>query len=68
MSKTKKSSKKPERDYSTEYSELFGKTNYYSSLNNIEWSNPGDTIKKFSLYEDYTPIKTSSETSLISNS
>lgn len=30
----------------------------------VEWNNEGDSIKRFSLYEDYSPVKTSSDTAL----
>jgi hypothetical protein len=33
---------------------------------NVEWSKIGDYFQKFSLYDDCTPVKTSSETTLIS--
>ena len=33
----------------------------------VEWSRYGDTIQKFSLYEEYTPVKTSGGTTLIIN-
>ncbi|MEZ4858679.1 MAG: hypothetical protein R2781_07700 [Flavobacteriaceae bacterium] len=31
-----------------------------------EWSKEGDTIQKYSLYEEYTPVKTSGNTTLLS--
>lgn len=30
----------------------------------FEWTESGDYIKKFSLYEEYTPVKTSGDTSV----
>jgi hypothetical protein len=29
----------------------------------VQWNDNGDQIEKFSLYENYTPVKTSGETS-----
>lgn len=29
----------------------------------VQWTDEGDSIQQFSLYEDYTPVKTSGDTS-----
>ncbi len=32
-----------------------------------QWSRPGDVIQKLSLYENYTPVRTSGNTTLVSD-
>jgi hypothetical protein len=45
-----------------EYEDLFRVP--YEVIIKTEWVNKGDVFKKFSLYEEYTPVKTSGNTDL----
>lgn len=33
----------------------------------VQWTNESDSIEKFSLYEEYTPVKTSGDTTMNSH-
>lgn len=37
-----------------------------TDLSDTEWKEKGDFFKKFSMYDNYTPVKTSVNTTLIS--
>ncbi|MCL6293896.1 hypothetical protein [Jejuia spongiicola] len=64
MSDTKRISKKTqEQELIEDYENLIGSSEF-SFVVPMEWSNEGDSIKRFSLYEDYTPVKTSGGTIL----
>lgn len=41
------------------------KINKNTSSSKVEWSNKGDKIEKFTMYEDYTPVKTTSGSGMI---
>jgi hypothetical protein len=45
-----------------EYEKLMKSSND-SFIVPVQWTNEGDTIERFSLYENYTPVKTSGDTS-----
>lgn len=45
-----------------EYEKLM-ETSSDSFIVPVQWSNEGDSIERFSLYENYTPVKTSGDTS-----
>ena len=47
-----------------EYNKLFKTFDHTISIRQ-QWSKPGDIIQKFSIYENYTPVKTSGSTTLI---
>lgn len=59
MSKYKKSAKQAQKQYADEYNELMS-TNSIKFANFQEWSEKGDEIVKFTMYDQYTPVKTSS--------
>jgi len=49
------------KDYLNDYLELM-KTSNGNFISITEWKNQGDQFEKLSVYEDYTPVKTSSNT------
>ncbi|MDH5475463.1 MAG: hypothetical protein OEX22_07220 [Cyclobacteriaceae bacterium] len=51
--------------FTKEYCEIMEIDNNSVFMDN-QWKNEGDYIQKFSLYENYTPVKTSGSTTLIS--
>ena len=46
-----------------EYKEMF-KNHFVTTPIKEEWRHPGDFFRKLSIYEDYTPVKTSGSTEL----
>lgn len=48
-----------------EYKKIISNDNE-TFVSNTEWLKAGDFFKKFSLYKNYTPVKTSGNTTLIS--
>lgn len=61
MSKVKKSSKESERKLIAEYDRLMS-TGTFKTGTAQEWSEKGGQIEKFTIYENYTPVKTSNGT------
>lgn len=61
MKTAKFNQEKKDQDFIKEYKNLMTKAPVVSSLK-LEWSQPGDKIEIFTVYEEYTPVKTSSET------
>lgn len=62
--KTKKSTSELNvnvKTYFDDYLEIM-KTNNGDFISNTEWKSQGDQFKKLSMYEDYTPVQTSSNT------
>ncbi|HBH06381.1 MAG TPA: hypothetical protein DDX92_07240 [Flavobacteriales bacterium] len=59
MSKAKKSPKKTDKQFIKEYNELMSTPSFNTDLTR-QWSESGDQIQKFTMYENYTPVKTSS--------
>ncbi len=55
-----------ELDFKNEYDTII-RMSENTVIVDIEWTENGDYFKKFTTYEDYTPVKTSSSTELISN-
>jgi len=49
------------KDYLNDYLELM-KTSNGNFISITEWKNQGDQFEKLSIYEDYTPVKTSGNT------
>lgn len=49
-----------------DYEELMKKPSYTKTVSR-EWTQQGDFFKRFSMYEEYTPVKTSSNTTLTKN-
>ncbi len=47
--------------YLDDYLEIMKTTNG-DFISNTEWKSQGDQFKKLSMYEDYTPVQTSSNT------
>lgn len=64
MSRVKKSTKKTEKQFIDNYNRLMS-TNTLKNVIIHEWSEKGDHIEKFTMYENYTPVKTSSGTGAI---
>lgn len=60
---TKKPAKKDKFTY--EYEKIIGKEVNTNLSTKREWKKTGDFFEKFSLYENYTPVKTSGSTTLI---
>lgn len=61
-----KNNKTTARDkFTEEYEKIMGKERS-TTLTTPEWNETGNFFKKFSLYENYTPVKTSGHTILIS--
>lgn len=50
-------------DTLTKQYEKLMKTSNNSFVVPVQWTTEGDSIEKFSLYENYTPVKTSGDTS-----
>lgn len=50
--------------YTKEYEQIIG-VSKHTTITNIEWKESGDFFKKFSMYDDYTPVKTSSNTTCL---
>jgi len=64
--KTKKIIKTIANDkFTKNYNEIM-KTSENTVIINTEWSEKGDQIQKFSLYENYSPVETSGNSTLIS--
>lgn len=61
MKSVKFNQEKKSRDFIEEYKVLMTKAPIVSGLK-LEWSQPGDKIEKYTVYEEYTPVKTSTET------
>lgn len=40
------------------------KTNGNDFISKTEWQSPGDQFEKLSMYDDYTPVETSSNTQI----
>lgn len=51
------------KDYISDYLELM-KTSSSDFISTTEWKNQGDMFEKLSMYEDYTPVETSSNTTI----
>jgi hypothetical protein len=64
MNKAKKISKETEKKLIEEYDRLMS-TGTFKTGTAQEWSEKGDQIEKFTIYENYTPVKTSSGTGTI---
>jgi len=64
MGKAKKSLKKVEERFIEEYNELMTNSTFKIGINQ-EWSERGDRIEKFTMYENYTPVKTSGGTGAV---
>ncbi len=60
--KEKKVSQK-EVNFEKEYKKLFDKGEY--SYSNVEWTKKGDSFKKLSMFKNYSPVKTSSHSTLV---
>lgn len=58
-----KQKKHQNSNFSKEYDKIM-KMDNTSVIVNRQWNSEGDRIQKFSLYEDYTPVKTSGSTTL----
>ena len=54
------------KDFEKDYNKII-KSNQTTILNNLEWSSKGDSFIKFTLYKEYTPVKTSCNTTLLIN-
>jgi hypothetical protein len=50
--------------FTQEFEQIIGKSKKTVVID-IEWSEKGDYFKKFSMYENYTPVKTAGHTTLI---
>lgn len=64
MKKTDKPSKKTKKKFVEEYNELMSNSTFKMGMYH-EWSEKGDHIEKFTMYENYTPVKTSSGTGTV---
>lgn len=62
--KTQKSNSKEHNKFSEGYKKITENGNSTYIATNKEWHKKGDYFKKFSLYNNYTPVKTSSKTTL----
>jgi hypothetical protein len=51
------------KNFEQDYEELMNAVDT-TLLREPEWKEQGDTIVKFSMYEEYTPVRTSSSTDL----
>ena len=65
MKKEKNKFEEVQNKFIEEYNELMS-THPANTETVEEWHGKGDQIEKFSLYDNYTPISTSNETSLLS--
>ncbi len=64
-SKTKAAGKISD-SFKKEYEEVMQNVETPAFLKEKQWREKGDFFEKFSLYENYTPVKTSDSTTLIS--
>lgn len=65
MKNLRESSKTESTAFRDEYEEIVNSKEKIVVVNQ-EWSEKGDVFQKFSMYENYTPVKTSGSTTLIS--
>ena len=64
MKTHKPSKKQTDQKFADKYEKIFEKSSYTPNIKR-EWRHPGDSFKKLSIYENYTPVKTSGSTTLI---
>ncbi len=64
MKKNNKRVKKSDTSFSKEYEELMSR-NFNPYSDPVQWKEHGDQIEKFTLYENYTPVKTTSGTGVL---
>ncbi|MBC6425259.1 MAG: hypothetical protein GDA51_02060 [Ekhidna sp.] len=62
MKNAKKSKKKD--SFKEDYQKIMQSSERSSFVVPVQWTNEGDSIEKFSLYENYTPVKTSGDTTM----
>ena len=62
MKDTKNSTK--EESFREDYQKIIKSSDNSSFVVPVQWTNEGDSIEKFSLYENYTPVKTSGNTTM----
>lgn len=62
MGKVSKRTSNSEIDYIKEYRDLMNEGDTTFQDVHTQWNNRGDQIEKFTLYEDYTPVKTTGGT------
>ncbi len=60
------SSIKAKKDYIFDYQAIMN-SEKGSQVIPVQWRENGDSIQKFSMYEEYTPVKTSGSTTLLAN-
>ena len=61
-----KQTKNKATKFSEDHQEIM-KTSDHTTLVDVQWSEEGDFFQKFSLYENYTPVRTSGNTTLLSD-
>lgn len=65
MSNEKKTEKKLDKAFMKDYQKLMSTNTSPFFTINKEWNEKGDVIEKFSIYDNYTPVKTTSGTGII---
>lgn len=61
MGKTDKNNNSKSENFFNDYLEIM-KTNTSDFVSITEWNSIGDQFEKLSMYDDYTPVETSSNT------
>ncbi len=61
MNKSKNGINKSKKEFVTKYNELMS-SKLVNPSTQKQWNEPGDQIEKFTLYGNYTPVKTTSGT------